>query len=68
MTIGTYTVTVTGAGGCGAHSQDIIVEDKKVVLGINGTVSNGVCGGKGSVQLSWSGDRDHIQYLGQDQP
>ena len=54
---GIYLVTVSGSGGCGSLSQYIEVEDKRVVLGVNGTVSNGVCGGKGNVQLDWSGDR-----------
>ncbi len=58
LTFGTYSVTVTGAGGCGSKTNTIEVEDKRVVLGVTGSVMNGVCGEKGSVQLSWTGDRD----------
>jgi len=58
LSYGTYTVNVTGAGGCGMSTRVIVIEEKRIVLGINGTVTNGVCGGKGSVTMSWTGDRD----------
>ncbi len=58
LVVGTYQVTVASANGCGALTQEIVIEDKRTVLGISGTVTNGVCGGKGSVELSWTGDRD----------
>lgn len=58
LSIGNYTVNVKGAGGCGMSTRVIAIEDKKIVLAVNGTVTNGVCGGKGSIALSWAGDRD----------
>jgi len=58
LLVGTYQVTVASANGCGALTQSAVIEDKRTVLGISGTVTNGVCGGKGMVELSWTGDRD----------
>jgi len=58
LVVGVYEVTVTSANGCGTITQSATIEDKRVVLGISGTVTNGVCGGKGMVALSWTGDRD----------
>ena len=58
LSVGTYQVTVASANGCGALTQSMTIEDKRTVLGISGTVTNGVCGGKGMVELSWTGDRD----------
>jgi uncharacterized protein (DUF2141 family) len=58
LQVGVYTVSVSDAGNCGVRTESITIEDKKVIIGVNGTITNGVCGGKGSVNLSWSGDRD----------
>ena len=55
---GIYDVTVTSISGCGSRTQSIEVGNRQAVLGVNGTISNGVCGDKGSVMLSWTGGTD----------
>ena len=58
LSAGTYSLTVNDASGCGGRNQTITVESKTAPVSVTGVASSATCGGKGSVTLSYSGDRN----------
>ncbi len=55
---GPYTVTINDASGCSGRTQAINIESNVGPITVTGVANSSVCGGNGSVTLSYSGDRD----------